>query len=110
VALMVAYASPAIAKRLGLVIDYLGGVSEISSTYVGATLSVTDSTRIAAGAYVANDRSNPTTTYDGFFAYIMVTLDALSLFKPSTKNRGMPGMSANDQFGDQHGSTQSPVS
>jgi len=80
-ALMAAYESPLIASRLGFVVDYLGGASEVSSTYVGATLMVVSSTRIAAGMYVANDRSNPAARFDGFFGYVMTSFDALTLFK-----------------------------
>lgn len=82
-ALMLAYESPLIARRLGFAIDYFGGTSELSSTYIGATLVITDSTRITAGGYLSNERSNPTTTSDGFFASLTVTFDALTLFKPA---------------------------
>lgn len=78
--LMAAYETPLIAKRVGFVVDHLGGASEVSSTYVGATLLVYDQTTIGAGAYIANDRSNPTATYDGFFGYVTTSFDALKLF------------------------------
>lgn len=74
-ALMLAYETPLLAKRVGLVVDHLGGASEISSTYLGATLLVVEGTNIGAGAYIANERSNPAATYDGFFGYVTTTFD-----------------------------------
>lgn len=78
--LMAAYESPLIAKRLGFVIDYLGGASELSSTWGGATLQIASMTKISAGVFLANDRSNPAATYDGVFACLMTSFDALTLF------------------------------
>jgi len=74
-ALMLAYETPLLAKRVGLVVDHLGGASEISSTYVGPTLVIVDGTNLGAGAYFANDRSNPAATYDGFFGYLTTAFD-----------------------------------
>lgn len=73
-ALMAAYESPVIAKHLGFVVDYLSGSSEISSTYGGATWLLGDSTTVAAGAFLSNDRA-VAPVYDGFFGYISTTFD-----------------------------------
>lgn len=83
VALMAAYETPEIAQRLGFVIDHFGGTSEVSNTYMGATLHLLAATKLAAGAFIASERSEPATTYDGFFASIMVNFDALELFGAS---------------------------
>lgn len=83
-ALMLAYETPLLAKRVGLVVDHLGGASEISSTYVGPTLVIFDGTNLGAGAYFANDRSNPAATYDGFFGYLSSSFDVVKLFSSDT--------------------------
>lgn len=76
-ALMAAYESPLIAGRLGFMIDYLGGVSEISDTYVGAILNVTNTTTLGAGAFIANDRSG--SPNDGAFFDLQETFDVAKL-------------------------------
>ncbi len=53
---------------------------------------VSRSTKIAAGAYIANDRSIPATTYDGIFAYLMATFDPAHLFKSSKTTPSMNDM------------------
>ena len=78
--LMAAFETPLIAKRLGFVIDHLGGASELSSTWGGATILISSMTKLSAGAYLSNERSNPATTYDGFFGCVMTSFDALTLF------------------------------
>ena len=79
-ALMAAYETPLILNRIGFVVDYFGGSSEVSDTYAGATLSLSSNTTSAAGAYFDNDRSVYATTYDGFFAYLTKNFDATKLF------------------------------
>jgi hypothetical protein len=76
-ALMAAYESPLIAGRLGLVLDYLGGASEISDTYVGVVLNVTSTTAVGAGAFIANDRTNAPN--DGAFFELTETFDVTKL-------------------------------
>lgn len=71
--LMAAYESPMAWNRVGLMIDHLGGVSEISSTYIGPTVTLTDEVSVAAGAFLSNDRDTP---YDGVFGMITVGFDA----------------------------------
>lgn len=84
--LMAAYETPLIAKRLGFVIDHLGGASELSGTWAGASLLLLGTTKVWAGAYFANDRSNPATTFDGFFACLMTSFDARTVFRPRHDN------------------------
>jgi hypothetical protein len=76
-ALMAAYESPLIRGRLGFVVDYLGGTSEISDTYVGAVLNITSTTAMGAGAFLANDRSG--TPNDGAFFDLVETFDVTKL-------------------------------
>jgi hypothetical protein len=57
-ALTVAHDTPLIAGRLGFMIDCLGGAGEISDTYLGAVLNITNTTALGAGAFIADDRSN----------------------------------------------------
>ena len=76
-ALMAAYETPLIAGRLGFMIDYLGGASEISDTYVGAILNITSTTALGAGAFIANDRSN--SPNDGVFFDLAETFDVAKL-------------------------------
>jgi hypothetical protein len=76
-ALMAAYETPLIAGRLGFVLDYLGGTSEISDTYVGAILNITNTTALAAGAFMANDRANAPN--DGAFFTLAETFDVSKL-------------------------------
>jgi hypothetical protein len=76
-ALMAAYETPLVAGRLGLVLDYLGGTSEISGTYVGAILNITNRTALAAGAFIANDRTNAPN--DGAFFALAETFDVSTL-------------------------------
>lgn len=75
-ALMAAYESPLLWDRVGLQIDHLGGTSEISDTYAGVTLTLSNTATVAAGAFLANDRNSPT---DGFFCYVTESLDLLTL-------------------------------
>lgn len=75
--LMAAYETPLIAGRLGFMIDYLGGASEISDTYVGAVLNITNTTALGAGAFVANERSN--SPNDGVFFDLTETFDITKL-------------------------------
>jgi hypothetical protein len=79
-ALMACYESPLLLDRVGLALDYLGGVSEISDTYAGVTLSLSTTTTVAAGAFFANDRSVAATTFDGFFAYLTTGFNVAKLF------------------------------
>ena len=72
VAPLLAYESPILAKRLGFVADYLGGASEISDLYLGATWAVSGTTTFAAGAFVSNDRANAS---DGFFTSLNAAFD-----------------------------------
>ena len=74
---MTAYESPLIAGRLGVLLDHLGGTSEISSTYVGAILNITNTTALGAGAFFANDRTSSPS--DGAFFYLSETFDASKL-------------------------------
>jgi hypothetical protein len=76
-ALMAAYETPLINGRFGLVLDYLGGTSEISDTYVGAVLNITSTTALAAGAFIANDRTNAPN--DGAFFSLAETFDITKL-------------------------------
>ncbi len=76
-ALMAAYETPLIAGRLGFAVDYLGGTSEISDTYVGAILNITNTTALAAGAFFANDRTNAPD--DGVFFALAETFDVAKL-------------------------------
>jgi hypothetical protein len=76
-ALMAAYESPLIRGRLGFVVDYLGGTSEISDTYVGAVLNITSTTALGAGAFFANDRSG--SPNDGAFFDLVETFDVTKL-------------------------------
>jgi hypothetical protein len=76
-ALMAAYETPLIAGRLGFMIDYLGGASEISDTYVCAVLNITNTTALGAGAFIANDRSN--SPNDGAFFDLTETFDVAKL-------------------------------
>lgn len=76
-ALMAGYESPLLLKHIGCVLDYLGGTSEISSVYMGATLTPIDNVTLAAGAFLANDRS--TGSNDGFFGYVTVSFDVTHL-------------------------------
>jgi hypothetical protein len=76
-ALMAAYETPLIAGRVGLVLDYLGGTGEISDTYVGAVLNITNTTVFGVGAFVANDRAG--SPNDGAFFYLAETFDVMKL-------------------------------
>jgi hypothetical protein len=76
-ALMAAYETPLIAGRLGFMIDYLGGASEISDTYVGVVLNITNTTALGAGAFIANDRSG--SPNDGAFFDLTETFDVAKL-------------------------------
>jgi hypothetical protein len=76
-ALMAAYETPLIAGRLGFMVDYLGGASEISDTYVGVVLNITNTTALGAGALIANDRSN--FPNDGAFFDLTETFDVTKL-------------------------------
>lgn len=76
-ALMAAYESPLVAGRLGFVLDYLGGASEISDTYVGVVLNVTSTTALGAGAFFANDRAS--SPNDGAFFVLTETFDVSAL-------------------------------
>jgi hypothetical protein len=82
-ALMACYESPLLLDHVGLAVDYLGGVSEISDTYVGVTLSLSPTTTVAAGAFFDNDRSDPATRNDGFFAYLTTGFNVGTLFAPA---------------------------
>jgi hypothetical protein len=83
-ALMACYESPQLLDRIGLAVDYLGGASEISDTYVGVTFALTPVTTLAAGAFFDNDRSAAATTYDGFFAYLSTGFNVTKLFDKPT--------------------------
>lgn len=76
-ALMAAYETPLIAGRLGFMVDYLGGTSEISDTYLGAVLNITSTTSFSAGAFFANDRSG--SPNDGAFFDLTETFDVTKL-------------------------------
>jgi len=76
-ALMLAYETPLIAGRVGFMVDYLGGSSEISDTYVGAILNISDTAALGAGAFIANDRAN--SPNDGMFFDLMYTFDVTKL-------------------------------
>jgi hypothetical protein len=76
-ALLAAYETPLIAGRLGFVLDYLGGTSELSDTYVGLVLNITGTTALGAGAFLANDRSNSPS--DGVFFDLSETFDVTKL-------------------------------
>ncbi len=80
-AFMAAFETPMIANRIGFFVDHLGGGSEIGSTYAGASLMILSATMIQVGAYIANERSMPATTYDGFFACLMTSFDTLAFFR-----------------------------
>ena len=82
-ALMAAYESPMIAERVGFIVDHFGGTSEVSGTYLGAMLCISDSTMIGAGAFLANERSEPGSTYDGFYGMVSSTFDVFKLFSTS---------------------------
>jgi hypothetical protein len=77
IALMAAYETPLIANRLGFMIDYLGGASEISDTYVGAVLNITNTIALGAGAFIANDRSG--SPNDGVFFDLTETFEVTKL-------------------------------
>ena len=70
---MAAYETPLIAGRLGFMVDHLGGTSEISDTYLGAILNITNATALGAGAFFANDRANSPS--DGLFFDLIETFD-----------------------------------
>lgn len=72
---LLAYESPMLKDRVGLVVDHLGGGSEISSTYVGASIMVSGPTYFMVGGFFANDRRAPASTYDGLFGALTTTLD-----------------------------------
>jgi hypothetical protein len=74
---MAAYETPLIANRLGFMIDYLGGASEISDTYVGAVLNITNTIALGAGAFIANDRSG--SPNDGVFFDLTETFEVTKL-------------------------------
>jgi hypothetical protein len=76
-ALMACYETPLIAGRLGFMVDYLGGTSEISDTYIGAVLNISSTTAFGAGAFLANARSN--SPNDGVFFDLMETFDVAKL-------------------------------
>lgn len=76
-ALLAAYETPLIAGRLGLMLDYLGGTSEISDTYLGAVLNLTGAAAVGAGGFLANDRAN--SPNDGVFFYLTETLEVTKL-------------------------------
>jgi hypothetical protein len=76
-ALMAGYETPLIAGRLGFVVDYLGGTSEISDTYLGAVVNITNTTALGAGAFLSNDRSNA--PGDGAFFSLVETFDVRKL-------------------------------
>jgi hypothetical protein len=76
-ALLVAYETPLIASRLGFALDYLGGTSEISDTYVAAVLNITNTTAFGAGAFFANDRADSPS--DGVFFDLSETFDVTKL-------------------------------
>lgn len=71
-ALMAAYESPLAWKKLGAVVDHFGGVSEVSSTYLGGVYAIHDTTTLGAGYYLSNDRKN---AYDGFYAYLTASFE-----------------------------------
>jgi hypothetical protein len=70
---------------VGLAIDYLGGVGEISDTYVGVTLALSPVTTVSAGAFFDNDRSVAATTYDGVFVYLTTGFNVGKLFSKTTQ-------------------------
>jgi hypothetical protein len=76
-ALLAAYETPLIVGRLGFMLDYLGGTSEISGTYVGAIFNITSTAAVGAGAFLANDRAR--SPNDGAFFYLMETFDVTRL-------------------------------
>jgi hypothetical protein len=77
---MACYESPLLLDHVGLALDYLGGVSEISDTYLGVTLSLTSVTTVSAGVFLDNDRSVAASTYDGVYAYLTTGYDVAKLF------------------------------
>lgn len=83
-ALMACYESPQLFNRVGLAVDYLGGTSEISDTYLGVTLALTPVTTVSAGAFLDNDRAVRATTYDGVFAYLTTGFNVTKLFSKSS--------------------------
>jgi hypothetical protein len=80
-ALIACYESPLLLDRVGLAVDYLGGVSEISDTYAGVTLSLSPATTVSAGAFIANDRTEAATTYDGFYVYLTTGFNVAEVFQ-----------------------------
>jgi hypothetical protein len=76
-ALMAAYETPLLAGRVGLVVDYLGGSSEISDTYIGAVLNISSTTTLGGGAFLANDRTG--SPDDGTYFYLTETFDVTKL-------------------------------
>lgn len=80
--LMLAYETPLFWSRLGFMAEYLGGTSEISSTYLGTVLNLSNTTSVAAGAFLANNRSDPATRYDGVFFELSKSFDVSRLLSP----------------------------
>src|SRR5450631_1195168 len=76
-ALLAAYETPLIAGRFGFMLDYLGGTSELSDTYLGVVLNITGTTAFGAGAFLANDRGNSPS--DGVFFDVTETFDVTKL-------------------------------
>jgi hypothetical protein len=81
---MACYESPQLFDRVGLAVDYLGGSSEISDTYVGVTLALTPTTTVSAGSFFDNDRAVRSATYDGVFVYLTTGVNVAKLFGKSS--------------------------
>jgi hypothetical protein len=75
-ALMLAYETPLAWERWGFMVEYLGGTSEISDLYIGTVLNLSNTTSVAGGAFLANDRSVPyTERNDGMWFELSKSFD-----------------------------------
>jgi hypothetical protein len=70
---MAAYESPLLFRRLGAVVDYLGGASEVGDTYLGVAFAATPVTTLGAGAFRDNERQ--TRPADGLFLSLTTSVD-----------------------------------
>lgn len=69
---MAAYESPTFFNRWGFVADWVGGSSELSSTYLGVTSIAAAGTVVSAGGFFSNARTTPS---DGVFFSLSTVLD-----------------------------------
>jgi hypothetical protein len=84
-ALMAAYETPLIWDRWGFMVEYLGGSSEISDTYIGTVLNLSNTTSIAGGAFISNDRTAPAN--DGAYFTLSKAFDIIRLSTPAASSQ-----------------------